>query len=128
MVEKIGNQYIVQYQDQILSLIDLNTVFSTNAQQSTLIDDIAADVDDKIQVVVVTIETHSIGLVVEKIVDIVEEELNIKGIASRPGVKSLAVIQGNVTEILDVENIVRIANSDLLNNLVGATAPRINYG
>lgn len=128
MVEKIGNQYIVQYQDQILSLIDLNTIFSTNAQQSTLIDNIAADVDDKIQVVIVTIETHSIGLVVEEIVDIVEEELNIKGIASRPGVKSLAVIQGNVTEILDVENIVRIANPDLLHNLVGATAPGINYG
>jgi len=128
MVEKIGNQYIVQYQDQILSLIDLNTIFSTNAPLSTLIDNIATDVDDKIQVVIVTIETHSIGLVVEKIVDIVEEELNIKGIASRPGVKSLAVIQGNVTEILDVENIVRIANPDLLNNLIGATAPGINYG
>jgi len=128
MVEKIGNQYIVQYQDQILSLIDLNTIFSTNAPLSTLIDNIATDVDDKIQVVIVTIETHSIGLVVEEIVDIVEEELNIKGVASRPGVKSLAVIQGNVTEILDVENIVRIANPDLLHNLVGATAPGINYG
>ncbi|MBA3923164.1 MAG: chemotaxis protein CheA, partial [Nostocaceae cyanobacterium] len=129
IVEKIGNQYIVQYRDQILSLIDLNTIFSTNGQQSPLIDNLATNVDDKIQVVVVTIdETRSIGLVVEEIVDIVEEDLSMKGIASRPGVKFLAVLQGKVTEILDVENIVRIANPYLLNNLIGATAPRINYG
>jgi two-component system, chemotaxis family, sensor kinase CheA len=128
IVEKIGNQYTVQYRDQILSLIDLNTIFLTN-EQSTLIDNIAVGVDDKIQVVVVMIgERHSIGLVVEEIVDIVEEDLSMKGISSRPGVKSLAVIQGKVTEILDVENIVRIANPYLLDNLVGATALGINHG
>ncbi len=128
-VENIGNQYIVQYRDQILSLIDLNTIFSTNGQQSGLINNLGTNVDDKIQVVVVMIDkTHNIGLVVEEIVDIVEEDLSMKGIASRPGVKSLAVIQGKVTEILDVENIVRIANPYLLNSLVGATAPEANYG
>ncbi len=125
IVEKIGNQYTVQYRDQILSLIDLNTIFSTNGQQSTLID----NVDDTIQVVVVTIsETRSIGLIVEEIVDIVEEDLSKKGIASRAGVESLAVIQGKVTEILNVKEIALSANPYLLHNLADATASGINYG
>ncbi|MBR8836211.1 MAG: chemotaxis protein CheA [Stigonema ocellatum SAG 48.90 = DSM 106950] len=130
VVEKVGNQYVVQYRDTILSLIDLHTVFSSHSQGFTLHSQnpslqggsgdknqggVAGEgfftEDDTIQVVVVSLkEEQLIGLVVDCILDIVEERLERKGIASRLGVNSLAVIQGQVTEMIDVENVIRIAN------------------
>ncbi len=125
-VEKIANQYAIQYRGKILSLIDLHTVFGIADSQDDYsevcplpafkpIKAIPQAEDDIIQVVVVSLnQEHNIGLVVERILDIVEEPLTIKGAASRPGVLFLALIQGQITEILDIENIVRIANPYLL--------------
>lgn len=110
-LEKIANQYAVQYRDIILPLIDLSTVFSANLtpQQSL------PNSDDTLQVVVVSLnQENSIGLIVERILDIVESPLTIKGTATRPGVLFLTLIEGQVTEILDVENIIQIANPYLI--------------
>ena len=110
-LEKIANQYAVQYRDIILPLIDLSTVFSANLtpQQSL------PNSDDTLQVVVVSLnQENSIGLIVERILDIVESPLTIKGTATRPGVLFLALIEGQVTEILDVENIIQTTNPYLI--------------
>ena len=64
------------------------------------------------QVVVYATDQGRIGLVVENIVDIVEESIETRSRASRPGVLYTAVIQGRVTEFLDVEGIVRAADPD----------------
>ncbi|HEY9782911.1 MAG TPA: chemotaxis protein CheA [Leptolyngbyaceae cyanobacterium] len=110
-LEKIANQYAVQYRDIILPLIDLSTVFSANlTRQQSL-----PNSDDTLQVVVVSLNLeNSIGLIVERILDIVESPLTIKGTATRPGVLFLTLIEGQVTEILDVENIIQIANPYLI--------------
>lgn len=117
-LEKIGNQYAVQYRDIILPLIDLSTVFSANLTIQQNSPNFPAELppeDDTLQVVVVSLnQEHSVGLVVERILDIVESPLTIKGTATRPGVLFLAVIEGQVTEILDVENIIQIANPYLI--------------
>ena len=113
-VEKIGNQYVVQYRGKILSLIDLNTIFGIADDQpdNKLISQrqISQAEDETIEVVVISLHEQSFGLVVERILDIVEEPLTVQGTATRPGVLFLALIQGKITEILDVENLVRIAN------------------
>lgn len=142
-VEKIANQYAVQYRDRILPLVDLHAVFFANSspQQSSpnpptpfptreggvsgkgerssspllIGEGLGESEEDKLQVVVVALTLeHSVGLVVKRILDIVESPLTIKGAATRPGVLFLAVIQGQVTEILDVESIIQIANPFLL--------------
>ena len=41
------------------------------------------------------------------ILDIVEQDSDVCGPPSRPGVASTAVIQGHVTEMLDVEALIR---------------------
>lgn len=114
-IEQVGNQFVVQYRDKILSLIDLNVVFSTNNNFPSKSSYMKEDEEDKIQVVVVSLNPETlVGLLVERIIDIVEEPLNIKGNSGRLGVAFLAVIQGQITEILDIETIVRIANPYLL--------------
>jgi hypothetical protein len=53
-----------------------------------------------------------IGLIAHRILDIVEEGLKARKSGSRKGVQACAVIQDRVTEILDLEQIVRLSDPD----------------
>ena len=64
--------------------------------------------DDKVQVIVHTRNLRSVGLVVDRILDIVEDDLSTRRPASRKGVLGSIVVQGKVTEILDVDSIIRV--------------------
>jgi two-component system chemotaxis sensor kinase CheA len=55
---------------------------------------------------------RSMGLAVDEIVDIVEDNLNIELGSDRPGVLGSAVIRGRATEILDVGHFLPIAFED----------------
>ncbi|MBW4561034.1 MAG: chemotaxis protein CheW [Mojavia pulchra JT2-VF2] len=113
-VEKVGNQYIVQSYGRILPLIELHRVFS-DRPQNHLDDQALATVAETLSIVIVSPYPElSVGLVVDRILDIVEEPLTIKGIPSRSGVLFCTVIQGQITEILDIETVIRIANPHLL--------------
>ncbi|MBD2445775.1 chemotaxis protein CheW [Nostoc sp. FACHB-152] len=105
-IEKVGNQDVVRIFDKIVPLIDLKRIF---------ISDEPAYQTDMLQLIVVSPNAElNVGLVVERILDIVEESLTIKGIPSRPGVLFNAVIGGKITEILDVDAVIKIANPYLL--------------
>lgn len=107
-VEKVGNQYVMQSDDRILPMIDLHAVFGD--QEGSF-----ASEAEMLAIVIVSLYSElSVGLVVDRILDIVDEPLTIKGIPSRPGVLLSAVIQGQITEILDIETVIRIANPHLL--------------
>ncbi|MEH2172783.1 chemotaxis protein CheA [Nostoc sp.] len=113
-VEKVGNQDVVQSYGKILPLIDLNKVFF-RSYENDLHDRTKATVAETLQIVIVSPSSElSVGLVVERILDIVEEPLTITGVSSRPGVLLCAVFQGQITEILDIEAVIRIANPHLL--------------
>jgi len=112
-VEKVGNQYVVQSYGQVLPLIDLYKVFSHN--ENHLHDLTRATFAQILQIVIVSLSSElSVALVVERILDIVEEPLTITGVSTRPGVLFCAVFQGQITEILDIEAVIRIANPHLL--------------
>ncbi|NJL66937.1 MAG: hypothetical protein HC894_09280 [Microcoleus sp. SM1_3_4] len=64
-------------------------------------------------------ETQQVGLAVDRILDIVEQSIDIKGAATQEGISCCAVIQGQVTEILDV-------NSVIGNNLFGGKQMIVN--
>ncbi|MEH1830491.1 MAG: chemotaxis protein CheA [Nostoc sp.] len=113
-VEKAGNQDVVQSYGKILPLIDLNKVFF-RSYENDLHERTKATVAETLQIVIVSPSSElSVGLVVERILDIVEEPLTITGVSSRPGVLLCAVFQGQITEILDIEAVIRIANPHLL--------------
>ncbi|ALF56481.1 histidine kinase [Nostoc piscinale CENA21] len=107
-IEKVGNQDVVQTAGRILPVIDLQRIFPSqqpNPNKET----------ETLQLVIVSPKVGlSVGLVVERILDIVEEPLTIKGMPSRPGVLFCAVIQGQITEILDIEAVINMVNPYLL--------------
>lgn len=103
-IERVGNQALVKYHDRILPLIDLYQVFGGSVPDR-----------EELAVVVVALNANSsVGIVVDRIVDIVEDALSFKGAATRPGVRFCASIQDQVTEMLDIDAIVETVNPHLL--------------
>ncbi len=111
VLERVGNQYAIQYRGQIMPLIDLSVVLSGDNYLSTPainLDSPDTNEEDKFQFVVVSIDGEKqIGLVVENILDIVEERIEIIGQAMDKEVQCSAVINQRITEILDVEMVIR---------------------
>jgi two-component system chemotaxis sensor kinase CheA len=104
-IERAGNQEMVQYRGHILPLIHISHVLPERRQAPR--SEEHQDLSDKIHVVVYSTGERSVGLVVDRIIDIVEENLAIERAAARDCVVGTLVIQGKVTEFLDVEAVIR---------------------
>ena len=104
-VERIADRRVVQYDGQILPLLDVGALLQTKEG--------ASQSDEPVQVVVCARQERPVGLIVERILDVVEEERDVRGAASRQGVECTAVIQNHVTEMLDVEGLMRMAVGEL---------------
>jgi two-component system, chemotaxis family, sensor kinase CheA len=105
-VEKAGNQEMVQYRDSILPLVRISSLLQERRRKTRGPQEAQAQ-DAPLQVVVYSDQEHSVGLVVERILDIVEEDLTRRQAASRDGIDGVIVIQGRVTELLDLEGLIR---------------------
>jgi two-component system, chemotaxis family, sensor kinase CheA len=103
-IERTGEQQVVQYRGTILPLVHVSVLVEERRLQPR---GPSPGVDDKVQVIVHTRNRRSVGLVVERILDIVEDDLGTRRLASREGVLGSIVVQGKVTEILDVDGIIR---------------------
>ncbi|MGA2965361.1 MAG: chemotaxis protein CheW [Terriglobales bacterium] len=109
-VEMSGSQWVTQYRGQILPLIRLNVVMEERrARVRTLQAPPAAD-SGPIQALVLNHEGRSFGLVVDRIVDIVEDRADVKTAATRANVLYSVVIGERVTELLDIPAILRGAD------------------
>ncbi|MFV2072478.1 MAG: chemotaxis protein CheW [Thermoanaerobaculales bacterium] len=117
-IETVAGQQVVQYGDEILQLVDLQQTLPERRKRArsaaTLLD------EDVVPVVVFTIDGQRAGLIVHRIVDVVEEELKALRPGSRPGVRACAVIQGRVTEIIDLESVTRLADPEFFSRATEA--------
>ena len=98
----MAGRRVVQYCGQILPLLDVDAVLtscSPNGAEHT-------DERETFPVVVYARTERPVGLIVRRILDIVEQDSDVQGPPSRPGVACTAVIQGHVTEMLDVEALI----------------------
>ena len=105
-IERAGDQEVVQYRGEILPLLSLSQALPERRRQPRN----ASPADggrDVVQVVVYTKNDKSVGLLVDHILDIVEESLEMQSPGTRSGVTGSAVIHGRVTELLDVENLIK---------------------
>jgi two-component system chemotaxis sensor kinase CheA len=115
-VEMSGSQWVTQYRGQILPLIRLNVVLQEQEREKDRRNKLrtmqAPPTPDSgpIQVLVLNHEGRSFGLVVERILDIVEDRANVKSAATRASVLYSVVIGDRVTELLDIPAIVRRAD------------------
>jgi two-component system, chemotaxis family, sensor kinase CheA len=110
LVERTGASEVVQYQGQILPLIDLSSL-APDGRTGSDPPRCSGDAADKIPVVVSSGPGRLAGLKVERILDIVEEPLSIQYPPRRKGSLGSAVIQGRVTEILDMRELLNMEAS-----------------
>lgn len=101
-IEMAGPQEVMQYRGQIMPLIRLSKVIAGASRETC-----AAGGEARLQVVVYSEAGRSVGLVVDRIVDIVEEKLVVETPARRRGVLGSSVVQKRVTDLLDVPGVVR---------------------
>jgi two-component system chemotaxis sensor kinase CheA len=128
-IERIGSQEVVQYREEILPLINLPRALRAMLNRDGTPDGIhkkkrangrtaprtsSSNGDDRVQVVVYAGKAHQVGLIVERILDIVEETITTRTRATRPGILFAAVIQGRVTEFLDIEGLLQGIDLDFL--------------
>src|SRR5271163_717502 len=108
LVEKSGAERVIQYRGKILPLVYLHAALQERRQSSRHVHAPAAENDADaaaatLQVLVCNHEGRAVGLVVERIVDIIEDRAEVQSPATRKGVLYAAVIKDRVTELLDLE-------------------------
>jgi two-component system chemotaxis sensor kinase CheA len=120
-IEEAGGQSVVQYRGQIMPLINLAEMLGDRramARSRRVKKDVGGA--ESIQVVVYTYQNRNVGLRVERIVDVVEERLNLQTAGARPGVLGTAVIREKVVGLLDIDAVVRAATATPASNAFGA--------
>ncbi|MCY2974669.1 MAG: chemotaxis protein CheW [Planctomycetota bacterium] len=100
-VERADHQEVVQYRGEILPLIRLSDTLGVEP---------ANHPEGLMDVVVYSEDGRSVGLVVDQIVDIVETELINTRPAQRAGLTQSAVINGHVTDLLDLPAVIRMVD------------------
>ncbi len=117
-VERVGGHVVIQYRGQILPLVHVARALggkrkrggrSDRSRQPRRDEPARAGANDTIPVVVTAGPGRPVGLIVGRVIDIVEEVIVTRSPPRRPGVLFTAVVQGRVTEFLDVEWTVRSA-------------------
>ncbi len=101
-VERTASREVVQYRDQILPLVRLDQVFPSATD--------GAATQDSLQVLVFSAHGRSIGLVVRRILDVVETTADVQRGTRREGVLGSVVLQQRVTDLLDVKAVLRAAD------------------
>jgi len=100
-VEYSGGQPVVRYRGQILPLIKVSKYVPAMGEQ------VEEDEGAPMQVVVYTENGKSVGLIVGKIDDIVSEVITEKRHAYGNGILGSIVVQDQVTDLLDVQSVIR---------------------
>jgi two-component system chemotaxis sensor kinase CheA len=122
LVERTGACEVVQYQGRILPLIDLSSL-APDGRRGSGPPHSSGDAAERIPVVVSSGPGRLAGLKVERILDIVEEPLSIQYPPRRKGSLGSAVIQGRVTEILDMRELLNMEASRSTADMATAAGP-----
>ena len=107
-VERVGDRRVVQYRGGLMPLLPLRDLLegtaaeagSTSGRGETA--HFASIPSPSLQVVVHEESGARVGLVVEEILELVEQDFEIDTVTGRHGVTGSAVIRGRATDILDV--------------------------
>ena len=103
-IEVAADREVVQYRGQIMPLVRVSDVLEGQANRKT------ENRHESLHVVVYAENGRSVGLIVDRILDIVEEAYVMQPQKGRQGVSGSAVIQKRVTDILDVPGLIAAAD------------------
>lgn len=102
MIEKSNAHEVVQYRGEIMPLIRLSQILGGET--------CSTENRDMVEVVVYSHDGKSVGLMVDQITDIVEERITVKADCHGEHLLGTAVVQGKVTDILDVRAVIHAAD------------------
>ncbi len=97
-IERSGGAEVVQYRDGILPLVRLAPAIGLAESPPT---------EDQISVVVHEDGVHRVGIVIDRVLDVVEEQVVPTEVGKRNGVLGSAVVQDRVTDLVDLDAVVR---------------------
>jgi len=98
-LERSNGRDVIQYRGQLMPLVRVS-------------DNYPLRTEGRQQMLVFTDETRTMGLAVDEIVDIVEDELKIELTTDTTGMVGTAVIAGAATEVIDVSHYLVVAFPD----------------
>ncbi len=107
-IEHVGGRAVVQYRDHLMPLIAIDTghVWKDAGKQPIL-------VFEK--------DGHSLGILVDEVVDIARDRAAIELKPGRAGLLGSAIIAGKATDLIDIEHYI---SGDVASWFQGALAPR----
>jgi two-component system chemotaxis sensor kinase CheA len=97
-IELSNGRHMVQYREQLMPLVEMEGVTLRESGVQPIL--VFAD------------DGRAMGLVVDEIIDIVEEQLSIEVASTREGVLGSAVVKGQATEVIDVGHFLPMAFAD----------------
>jgi two-component system chemotaxis sensor kinase CheA len=109
VVERSGTQEVMQYRGQIIPLVRLSRILPAGVAAES-----GSPNQESIQVVAYSEGGRIVGLIVDRILDVIEERMAIETLAPRAGVVGSFVTGGQVTDLLDIPALLRAAAPDLL--------------
>ncbi len=98
-IELSNGRHMVQYRGQLMPLVPMS-------------DEVQIKREGAQPLLVFSDGNRSMGLVVDEIVDIVEDQLDIQVASDHSGVLGSAVVRGQATEIIDVGHFLPLAYAD----------------
>jgi two-component system chemotaxis sensor kinase CheA len=99
-IERSGGAEVVQYRDGILPLVRLDSAIGLMP---------SAETPDPLSVVVHGSGDALVGIVVDKVLDVVEETVVANIVGARAGVLGSTVVQDRVTDLVDLDAVVASA-------------------
>jgi two-component system chemotaxis sensor kinase CheA len=95
LLEQSGDRTVVQYRGEILPLVSLARYFHRTESQV-----------DPLQVIVFSFHDQHVGLIVDRIVDIVQQVVVVDQRHRRRGIIGSTVLQQQVTDLLDADAVI----------------------
>ena len=99
-VEVVGSREVVQYRGAILPLLRLNTHLGAMSERA----------GDDLAVVVYSAGGRSVAIVVDEIIDIVDEDAEVRSDIDDYGLLGSALIRDRIVEVLDVRSAILAAD------------------
>lgn len=97
-LERLGDRDVVQYFGDILPMVDIASLLSGTSDRCAL-----STPAEILPTLVLNRNSRQVGVVVERLLDTVEEALEDLGPAARDGMARSHLIDGRVTQILDLD-------------------------
>lgn len=104
-IEHAGGCQVVQYRKHILPLLPLHDVLEPGAPDR-------GQAADPAQVIVFNDGERSIGIVVDRILDVAEETVTARQNSNRKGLMGSAVVGKRVTDLLDLDYVLKASAED----------------